>query len=169
MKKFALLFLLLSVSAVTTLGQKKTFILVRHAEKSTTGDAEMMAKGDPDLSVEGRERAERFAKRVKKYRPGEIFSTEYKRTRQTAEPIAKLRGKAIQTYDAAKQTDLISSIFTAKTKRFLIVGHSNTIPALANLLFKKDIFKNLQDSEYGVFWVVRTEKGEVTKVDVFPF
>jgi len=169
MGKFALLFLIMSVSVVMTFAQKKTFILVRHAEKSATGDAASMAKGDPDLSPEGRERAGRFAKRVKKYKPGEIYSTEYKRTRQTAEPIAKLRGKTIQTYDPAKQADLISMMLNAKMKRFLIIGHSNTVTTLANLLLKKDIFKNLQDTEYGVFWVIRTKRGVVTKVEVFPY
>ncbi|MEP6945854.1 MAG: histidine phosphatase family protein [Acidobacteriota bacterium] len=149
--------------------QKKLIILVRHAEKSATGNAVDMAKGDPDLSPEGRERAERFARAVKKYKPGVIYATDYKRTRQTAEPIAKLRGKEILTFDPAKQADLIPLILNGKTKRFLIVGHSNTSPALANLLFKKDVFKPLQDTEFGVFWVIRTNKGVATKIEVYTY
>ena len=130
MKNRSYLLVLLSVAALTFFSghasaqQKKTIILVRHAEKSATGSAADMAKGDPDLSPEGHERAERFARAVKKYRPQEIFSTDYKRTRQTAEPIAKLRKKEVQTYDPAKQADLAEKILTSKTERFVIVGHS---------------------------------------------
>jgi len=124
---------------------------------------------DVDLSAEGRERAERLAQAIKKYKPHEIFSTDYKRTRQTAEPIAKLRGKEIQIYDPQKQADLIPKILASTTDHYLIVGHSNTIPALANLLAKKDIFKQLQDAEYGVIWVIRIKKGLVSKVEVIPY
>ncbi len=56
-----------------------------------------------------------------------------------------------------------------KTDHYLIVGHSNTIPALANLLAKKELFRNLLDTEYGVFWVIRMKKGVVTKVEMFPY
>ena len=149
--------------------QQKTIILVRHAEKNVTGTAEDMAKGDLDLSPAGRERAERLAKAVKKYKPHEIFATDYKRTRQTAGPIANLRGKQVQIYDPAKQADLIPMILASKTDHFLIVGHSNTAPAMANLLLKKEVFKQLPDTEYGVFWVIRIKNGLVTKIEVFPY
>ena len=162
----AILMLLL---AVTAAAQKKTIVLVRHAEKSAAGSTEDMAKGDLDLSPEGRERAERLAKAVKKYKPHEIFATDYKRTKQTAEPIAKLRGKTVQTYDPSKQADLVQTILTSKTDHYLIVGHSNTTPALANLLLKKEVFKQLPDTEYGVFWVIRMKNGVVTKIEVFPY
>ena len=153
----------------TVSAQNKTIVLVRHAEKSATGSAADIAKGDPDLSTEGRERAERLTKAVKKYKPHEIFVTDYKRTRQTAEPIAKLRGKEIQTYDPAKQAELVEKILASKTDHYLIIGHSNTTPALANLLMKKEVFKQLPDTEYGVFWVIRMKKGVVTKVEIFPY
>ena len=153
----------------SVVAQNKTIVLVRHAEKSATGSAADMAKGDPDLSPEGRERAERLTKALKKYKPHEIFATDYKRTRLTAEPIAKLRGKEIQTYDPAKQAELVEKILASKTDHYLIIGHSNTTPALANLLMKKEVFKQLPDSEYGVFWVIRMKKGVVTKVEVFPY
>ena len=57
----------------------------------------------------------------------------------------------------------------SKTKRYLIIGHSNTTPALANLLMKKEVFEQLPDQEYGVFWVIRVNKRVVTKVEVFTY
>ena len=161
---FAMLF---AFSHSSVSAQKKTIVLVRHAEKAAS--TEMDKTGDVDLSQEGRERAERLAKAVKKYKPHEIFATDYKRTKQTAEPIAKIRGKEIQTYDPAKQADLVAKILTSTTDHYLIVGHSNTTPALANLLLKKEIFKQMPDTEYGVFWVIRMKKGVVSKIEVFPY
>ncbi len=149
----------------TVLAQKKIIVLVRHSEK----DASVANNPDPDLSAEGRERAQRLVKLVNKYRTSEIFSTNYKRTRQTAEPLAKKRNKEIQTYDPAKVAEMVTQMLASKTGRYLVVGHSNTIPALANLLAKKEVFRNLLDTEYGVFWVIRLNKGVMTKVEVFPY
>lgn len=144
----------------------KTIVLVRHAEKAVVPPTE----ADPDLSAEGKVRAERLMKAVsRKYKPHEVFATNYKRTRQTAEPTAKRRGKAVQTYDPAKHADLVSQIIASKTDHYLIVGHSNTIPALANLLAKKELFRNLLDPEYGVYWVIRMKNGLMTKIEMFPY
>ena len=156
----------LSFPPETAAQTNKTIVLVRHAEKMPAVEGD---KGDQDLSADGRQRAERLVKVLKKYKPHEIFATDYKRTKQTAEPIAKARKKEIQTYDPAKQADLVAKIMPTKTDHHLIVGHSNTIPALANLLAKKELFRNLLDTEYSVFWVIRMKNGVVTKVEVFPF
>ncbi|MBK6751078.1 MAG: histidine phosphatase family protein [Pyrinomonadaceae bacterium] len=166
MRKLALAVLCLTFLAGFAFAQNKTIILVRHAEKNAPVEGD---KGDVDLSSDGRDRALRFAKVAKRFRPGEIFATAYKRTQQTAEPIAKLRGKAIQIYDAAKHPELIDLILKSKSKRFVIVGHSNTVPFLANLLAKKEVFKQLPDTEYGVVWVIRITNGVFKKLEVYPY
>lgn len=143
--------------------QNKTIILVRHAEKA---DA---TSQDPELSAEGKQRAERLVNVIGKYKPGAFYSTNFKRTRDTALPLATKRKKELETYDARKPAELIDAIMKSKTKRFLITGHSNTIPGLANALGKKELFKNLDDSEYGVFWVIRIKEGKVQSIEVFPF
>ena len=167
MTKSVLIILLLTLCfAVPALAQKKTIILVRHAEKDASATAD---KNDPVLTVEGKQRAERLAKTIKKYKPGAIYSTDYKRTRDTAAPIASRRKLQVQTYDARKPADLVDSIMKSKTKRFLVVGHSNTIPGLANLLGKKELFKNLDDSEHGAIWIVRIKGGQVKKTEIIPY
>lgn len=145
---------------------KKTIILVRHAEKNAA-QAEM--SGDPDLSPSGKDRAERLAKMAGKYRPGAVFSSDTKRTRQTAEPTAKRRHLEVQIYDPRKQADLVKQILASKTKRFLIVGHSNTIPALVNILINKDLFKDLDDNEYGTIYLVRIRDGKVKTAQVLAY
>lgn len=162
---FALTVCLFAFGPVAAQSTNKTIVLVRHAEKDTS----VANNPDPELSAEGRERAIKLMNFVKRYKPHEIFSTNYKRTRQTAEPIAAKRKKEIQTYDPAKQADLVTKIMASKTDHNLIVGHSNTIPVLANLIAKKEVFRNLLETEYGVVWVIRLKKGVLTKVEVFPF
>jgi broad specificity phosphatase PhoE len=142
-------------------------ILVRHAEKVAA--SAMMQSPDMELSEEGRARAERFRDLVWKYRPGAVYSTPFKRTRQTAEPIARLRGLEIETYDPAKQAELVEKILTGKRKRIVVVGHSNTIPELANLLARKELFRNLAEAEYGVYYVIRLERGVLKRIEIFPF
>lgn len=161
--------LLIFLAVATVSAQRdKTIVLVRHVEKDSSPTAD---KVDPDLSEEGRARAERLAKVVKRYKPHEIFSTNFKRTRETAQPIARRRKKDIQTYDPSKPADLVQKIMdpASKTVHYLIVGHSNTIPGLANLLAKKEVFRNLLESEYGVIWVIRMKKGVLDRIEVRPY
>jgi len=142
--------------------QDKTIILVRHAEKADLSR-------DPDLSAEGKQRAERLAKVIRKYKPGAIYSTDFKRTRDTVSPIAARRNLQVQTYDPGKPAELIDAVLKSKTKRFVIAGHSNTVPGLANLIGKKELFKNLDDTEYGAIWIVRIKNGQVRKTEIIPY
>ncbi len=143
--------------------QNKTIILVRHAEKAD------QTSQDPELSAEGKQRAERLLKVIKKYKPGAVYSTDFKRTRETGSPMAVRRHLQIKTYDARKPANLIDEVMRSKTKRFLIVGHSNTVPGLVNLLGKKEVFKNLDDAEYGVIWLVRIKDGQLKKIEILPY
>ena len=147
--------------------QNKTIVLVRHAEKA--GETEMNKTGDPDLSSEGQARAVRLMKVVKKYKPHEIFATAYKRTQHTVAPIAASRHKQVQTYDTREQARLVDQIMASKTEHYLIAGHSNTIPELANLLMKKEVFRQVPDTEYGVIWVVKIRNGAFKRVEVYEY
>ena len=137
-----LLILLLStqVNAQTT-----RYIIVRHAEKDTTlANAKMMAS-DPPLNSIGETRALSLADKLKDYKINQIYSSNYKRTKATASPIAKAQNLNVAIYDPrnldAFATQLLSSENTGKT--ILIVGHSNSSPKLVNLLIKQDQYKDL--------------------------
>lgn len=169
MRTFSHLFLAAIVVGSTALfitAQTKTIVLVRHSEKDISAEA---SKTDPDLSAEGRARALRLKELLKKYKPHEIFSTNFKRTRQTAEPIASARKKEIQTYSPGEQAELVKRIMASTTDHNLIVGHSNTIPALVNLFAGKQVFRDLPESEYGVFYVMRFRSGKLERIEVFPY
>jgi 2,3-bisphosphoglycerate-dependent phosphoglycerate mutase len=161
-KSLPILVLLSLCLVFPAVAQNKTIILVRHAEKADDSR-------DPDLSDAGKQRAQRLMDVVKKYKPGAIYSTDFKRTRDTVAPMASRRKLQVQTYDARKPAELVDAVMKSKTKRFLISGHSNTIPGLANLFGKKELFKNLDDSEYGAIWIVRIKNGQVKKTEIIPY
>lgn len=155
--------ILACVFAAGAAGQEKTILLVRHAEKA---DA---TSQDPELSAEGRQRADRLVKKIGKFRPGAFYSTNYKRTRDTIAPLAARRGKQVQTYDPRQPQQLIDAIMKSETKRFVVSGHSNTIPGLVNLISKKELFKNLDESEYSVIWVIKLKDGKVRKFELLEY
>lgn len=129
--------------------------VVRHAERADAG----MAAGsstDPDLSETGRARAAALAAMLKDARIEQIFVTEYKRTRQTAEPLAKLLG-IDPTVIVSKDMPGLTSRMTAATGNILVVGHTNTIPAIIKALKVEDALV-VGDSEYDhLFVVIRTQ------------
>lgn len=163
---FLALFLLCFPFAQTFAQRSKTIILVRHAETDTSDVAD---QNDPGLSPTGTARAERLLKKIKKYRPGAVYSTNYRRTRLTVEPIAKHRKIEIQAYDPREPAQLVDQILKSKTKRFIVSGHSNTIPGLANLLIKKEIFKPLDESEYGTIWIIKLRQRREPEVRLLSY
>jgi hypothetical protein len=60
-------------------------------------------------------------------------------------------------------------IMKSPRKRFLVVGHSNTIPRLASTLGGADIFKDLEDSEHGVIWLIRLKRGAVVRQEILRY
>lgn len=166
MKKLLLICISITLFVGFVSAQKKTIILVRHVEKDISVTAD---KRDPEVTAEGRARALRLASAVKKFKPDEVFSTDFKRTRQTVEPVAAKRKKSIQIYDASNAGELVSKIMAGKQDTFLIVGHSNTIPRLANLIAKKEVFRDLLETEYGVIWIIRMRNGVMQKLEILPY
>lgn len=166
MKLFSLIALTLAILYAVTpavaQSRSKTIIFVRHAEK-------VDSSADPDLSAEGKERAQRLVKVLGKYKPGAFYSTNFKRTRDTITPLAQKRKKTIEIYDARKTQELYDAIMKSDTKRFLVAGHSNSSPGLVNLFGKKDLFKNLDESEFGVIWIVRIKDGQVRKTEILQY
>jgi broad specificity phosphatase PhoE len=157
---------ILLISTAQVFSQNKLIILVRHGEKAVL---ESDDDPDPELSDAGNQRALRFAKVIGKYRPGAFYSTDYRRTRETILPLAQKRHKEIKIYDPQNPQALIDEIMASKTKRFVIAGHSNTIPGLANLIGKKELFRNLNESEFGAIYLIRIKEGKIKHIKILPY
>jgi phosphohistidine phosphatase SixA len=106
----------------------QTIVIVRHAERADagTGGPVMMAT-DPELSDTGRARAEALAVALVDAGITAIFTTEYKRTQQTAAPLAKKLGITVETVSSKDPQGLVGKLKAAKGT-VLVVGHSNTVP-----------------------------------------
>ncbi len=156
-KYVALMVLLLCAAAVQA--QQTTIVLVRHAERA---DPPEKPEADPTLSVAGVKRAERLAEYLRNAGVTAIYSTPYKRTRETALPLAKTLGINVTETPApsgmaaaqfAKQlADRILS--ENKGKTVLVVGHSNTIPPTVAALGAPPV-PAMGDGDYGDMYIVQ--------------
>ncbi len=128
MLKRTALALLLAVLAAAPAAAQHTIFLVRHAERADTapGASPTMA-ADPDLSEAGRARAESLATALKDAKITAIYATEYKRTQQTAAPLAKALGLTVKIVTSEAAQPLVKQLEAAKGN-VLVVGHSNTVP-----------------------------------------
>jgi len=128
MSKRILMTLLLTVVVAAPAAAQPTIFLVRHAERADTkeGSAPTMA-ADPDLSPAGRNRAAYLATVLKDANITAIYVTEFKRTQQTAAPLAKALGLTVKTVSASNTADLLKQLESSQGN-VLVVGHSNTVP-----------------------------------------
>ena len=109
----------------------KVVIVVRHAEKDTSNPANR----NPALTAAGRQRAEVLAKLVSKAGVTHLFSTKYRRTRETLAPAAKKTGHEIKDYNPGDPKELADKIRDLPERAVVVVaGHSNTTPALVEAL-----------------------------------
>ena len=144
---------LVFVGAVSTAAAQHTVFLVRHAERADAGmsTAGTMAS-DPDLSDAGRARAESLARMLKDAGVVAIYTTEFKRTQQTAAPLAKALGIEVITIPANTPGTLLEALKTARGN-VVVVGHSNTVPDLLRGLGVTPVVK-IDDKEYDNLFVV---------------
>lgn len=140
--------------------QVRKFILLRHAEKE-------MHTADPQLSPEGRLRSGFLAAFYGD--PGQayqaVWSSDYRRTRQTAEPIAHRLGTQTRIYDPRDLPALADALLEDDLNA-VIVGHSNTTPELASLLCKCAV-PGMQEDDYeiGYLVIMLDGRGAVSPVD----
>lgn len=144
MQSRILLFLLICcLTACTTAPvsqENYNLYLVRHAEKQTDDGR------DPELTEAGMHRAENLAGWFEDKDIRYVWSSDYKRTRDTAKPTLSKLGLKLKIYDA-HDLSALSETLLSNQDNALIVGHSNTTPELARLLCDCDI-DDMDDSEY---------------------
>ncbi len=139
------------------LAYPRTFVLVRHAEKGTD------SAQDPALSEAGVERAKELARHLEHAGVTHIFTSEFRRTRETAAPLAIKTG-IVATASSAKDLAALQSALQSlpRNSLALVVGHSNTVPGLVKLLAGKSserVELALNETDYDRLFVV-TQWGE---------
>jgi broad specificity phosphatase PhoE len=130
-----------------------TVIFVRHAEK-----AELPAD-DPPLSDAGKLRVEELTRQLVKADVVQgidaVYATPYRRTVETAKPVADALGLPVNSYDAADTEAIMERIVKQhKGKIILVVGHSNTLPALIGNMGASKKVPPIAEDEYDNIYVV---------------
>jgi 2,3-bisphosphoglycerate-dependent phosphoglycerate mutase len=116
-----------------------TIIFVRHAEQTSHDEA------DPSLSEAGKRRVAELTRQLEFADVVQgidaIYSTELKRSTETAQPLAERLDLPINIYSVDDTETVLAEILKAhKGKVILVVGHSNTVPELiANLGASKNV------------------------------
>lgn len=127
--------------------------LVRHAEKADDGTS------DPPLTEQGRKRARLLAEILAEKNINQIYSSDYKRTKQTAIPLSRATKVAVATYDPRNLPSLVTTLHSQNNKNILVVGHSNSTPSLANLLLEREEYEKFDESDYDNLLII-TIKGK---------
>jgi broad specificity phosphatase PhoE len=126
-------------------------VLVRHAEKAPQPAA------DPPLSEAGAARAKALVAVARDAGVSAIITTQYVRTKATAEPTATALNVTPEIVNAGPMPAHAKAVADQVLKHaggtVLVVGHSNTIPAIVGALGAPQP-KELCDSEYDQVFVV---------------
>ncbi len=149
MKKNILLLILSSTIFPSFLNAKTgdtVIFIVRHAEKK-----DKAGETDPDLTEAGKKRAVQLAKMLADVNLKAVYSTQFKRTRNTVLPSAKAAGIKPTVIDARNFKGLIKALKTKHPgQSVLVAGHSNTVPIMLLALgtnkkvaIKEDEYSNL--------------------------
>ncbi len=137
---------------ISLVSSASTIYLVRHAEKMNDGSK------DPELTAQGKQRAENLAAMLSMAEISRVYSTDYQRTQLTAKPLADFLGIPVTSYDPRKLSE-----FAEQLKQFdgnaLVVGHSNTTPMLSFLLSGQPVF-NLDETDFDYVFEVNVADGK---------
>ena len=136
-----------------------TVFLVRHAEKA---DA---PREDPPLLETGTARAQLLARILGKSGIKAIYTSQYLRTRATAEPLAKQLGIArvaisLKTTAANPRQvtsesiqEIVEKIYQRPGENALVIGHSNSVPDVIKAL-GGDVVPVIDEKEFDDLFVV---------------
>lgn len=141
-----------------------TVYIVRHAEKSTM----VASDPDPDITDVGKRRAEALASRLGTAGVTAIIATQFKRTQETAQPLAaalRIEPEIIPAGSRTSSDSVAAAVLRHRGGKILIVGHSNTIPGIIEALGGPRL-PNLCDNEYSnlfLMYIPASGKPELTR------
>ena len=119
-----------------------TVYLVRHAEK-TLGTP-------PVLTPAGEARAAAYPTFFAETELAAVYTTPTERTRATAQPLADAKQLPLVEYasDADVGAFAKTVLATHAGQTVFVVGHSNTVPAIANALLGEARYGNIDHGDY---------------------
>ena len=162
MKTMSTLIMIFLTTVIYAQNKATTIYLIRHAEKAD-------ATPNTSLSIAGKQRAKNWAKHFADKKITAVYSTDYNRTLQTAQPISKQAGVEVIKY-SHREFDLKKIVTDNPGKEIVVIGHSNTIPGYVNAALGKQEYHEIDESEFGTVYEVVIENGKATaKQTIVPF
>ncbi len=135
-----------------------TYYFIRHAEK----DRSDASNKNPNLMQKGIFRAAKWSYVLEHVKFDAVYSTDYNRTKQTAQPTAEKNNVEITIYDP-KELNSEEFIKNTKGKTVLVVGHSNTTPMFVNAVIGKEKYESINDSNNANLYIVTiSSSGEIS-------
>ena len=160
--KWGLALVLFFSGLITASAQTTTVWIVRHAEKDTA----MATRANPDLNAQGQQRAKDLATYLHQTKIALIFSTDTKRTKQTAAHFTA----PLEIYNPRQLSILPAQIMQlAKGKTILLVGHSNTVLETIEALGGQRPVNALSDEDYDYIFKVELDGQSPVKVQAFQY
>jgi len=156
----------LAMTLIPTLAAaQKMVILTRHAERAD-GQATMTtgagAPADPQLSAAGEARAQKLAAMLADANITVMFTTEFRRTKDTAAPLAAKLKLTPEVVAASQAAAMIEKIRAHADDTVFVVGHSNTVPAIIKALGGPDV--TIGDSEYDNLFIYVPATKTLTRI-----
>ena len=138
---------------------QEVVFVIRHAEKQDAG-------ADPGLTEAGRMRANAWARMLGKAGVEFVVTTDARRTRETGGIIAESLGIAREEAPMADVAGLIDLLtFDHAEDKVLVVGHTETIPAILSHLGVAGTFEIDQD-DYANMFIVTSRDDEARLVNL---
>jgi phosphohistidine phosphatase SixA len=123
-----------------------TVVLLRHAEKVELGE-------NPGLSEAGRAHAARLAEMLERAGIEAIYVSQARRTQETAAPVAVATGIEPVVVKADQHGKLLRRLkWRHRSEVVLVVGHSNTVPLIADGLGAEIGLVDAED--YSGLWII---------------
>lgn len=168
MKKIAILFLLVLIVSCQkeapegyvnfevpkdTQPKITNYYFIRHAEKDLT------TEDDPQLTLEGLERASFWGEYFKDKSLDLFYTTKYMRNFQTAIPIVHHYKKKPETFSVDGDS-LFTKSFWQETygKNSVIIGHNNTTPAFCNEILRAEKYPEIDQKQYGNLYHINIDE-----------
>jgi phosphohistidine phosphatase SixA len=134
-----------------------TYYFIRHAEKDRTDPSDK----DPHLTEVGKARAAHWSLILGEVKFDAVYSTDYIRTKETAQPTAIKNNLELKIYDP-NAIDATSFLKDTKGQTILIVGHSNTTPKFVNKILGHKKYDDIDDSVNGKLFIVTVAGGIIS-------
>ena len=139
--------------------QPKTVFLIRHAER------EDEPRQDPSLKKEGVARAQELARLLANAGIKAIYTSQFARTKQTAEPLATKLGLTLASISLKSNpanprqiaeestSEVVNKIMERTGENVLVVGHSNSIPDVIKML-GGDVVPTIDERKFDDLFIV---------------